>query len=252
MIIEWAHDGPSAVAAFLGSLVEGVEALTIVLAVGGTRGWRGALAGTAAALVILLLIVAALGSALTRLPLDAIQLAVGILLLLFGLRWLRKGILRAAGVLPLHDEAAAFSAQRKRLGAAGGPGPGLDRVAVLTAFNIVMLEGVEVVFIVVAVGAGGSGLLWPASLGALAALALVAALGIVLQKPLASVPENSIKFGVGVLLSAFGTFWVGEGIGLSWPGADASLPFLVVVYLVVALATVRLCAGRGADSSVRG
>ena len=252
MIVDWAHGGPSFAAAFLASLVEGVEALTVVLAVGGTRGWRGALAGTAAALVLLIVLVAALGSALTRIPLDVIQLAVGFLVLLFGLRWLRKAILRTAGILPLHDEAAAFAAQRMRLGAAGGRGPGLDRVAVATAFNIVMLEGVEVVFIVVAVGAGGSGLLWPASLGALAALAMVAGLGLVLQKPLASVPENTIKFGVGVLLSGFGTFWVGEGIGVSWPGADAALPVLVVVYLVVALATVRLCATRAAAISMRG
>ena len=248
MSIDWVHDGPSFAAAFLASLVEGVEALTIVLAVGGTRGWRGALAGTAAALVVLTGLVAALGSALTRLPLDAIQLVVGLLLLLFGLRWLRKAILRSAGVLALHDEATAFAARQKQLRAAGGISPGLDRIAVATAFNIVMLEGVEVVFIVVAVAAGGTGLLYPASLGALAALALVAALGVVLHRPVATVPENTIKFGVGVLLSAFGTFWVGEGIGVVWPGADRSLPVLVAFYLVVALVAVRLCAARSPAS----
>ncbi len=248
MSIDWVHGGPSFAAAFLASSVEAVEALTIILAVGSTRGWRGALAGTAAALVLLTGLVAALGSALTRLPLDAIQLAVGLLLLLFGLRWLRKAILRAAGVLALHDETAAFAAQRAQLRAAGGVGPRLDRVAVVAAFNIVMLEGVEVVFIVVAVGAGGTGLLYPASLGALAALALIAALGVVLHKPLASVPENTIKFGVGVLLAAFGTFWVGEGIGVVWPGADRCLPALVAVYFVVAVVAVRLCAARFATS----
>ncbi len=248
MSIDWAHGGPSFTAAFLASLVEGVEALTIVLAVGGTRGWRGALAGSAAAIGVLVGLVAALGSALTRLPLDVIQLAVGLLLLLFGLRWLRKAILRSAGVLALHDEAAAFAAHRTQLRAVGGIGPGLDRVAVATAFNIVMLEGVEVVFIVVAVGAGGAGLLYPASLGALAALALVTALGVALHRPLASVPENTIKFGVGVLLTSFGTFWVGEGIGVAWPGADRSLLALVATYLVVAVVAVRLCAARSAAS----
>ena len=147
-----------------------------MLAVGSTRGWRGALAGTAAALAVLTILVMVLGSTLTRL-LDAIQFAVGLLLLLFGLRWLRKAILRSAGVLPLHDETAAFDDERTRLQGAGRTGPGLDRVAVAAASNTVMLGGVEVVFIVVAVGTAGTGLLHPASLGALVALALVASSG---------------------------------------------------------------------------
>ncbi len=241
MPIDWGHVWPTMLAAFLASLVEFVEALTVVLAVGTVRGWRGALAGSGAALVVLLGIVAALGPALTRIPLGVVQLVVGILLLLFGLRWLRKAILRSAGVLPLHDEAATFTRQSEALRRHASAGPGLDRVAVATAFQITMLEGLEVVFIVVAVGAGGAGLLVPASLGALAALALVVVLGAVLHRPLSAVPENMLKFGVGVLLSAFGTFWVGEGAGLGWPGADWSLPALCIVYLAVALATVQLC-----------
>jgi uncharacterized membrane protein len=245
MSISWAHAGPSLLAAFLASLVECVEALTVVLAVGSTRSWRGALTGTAAALVVLLAIVAALGPALARVPLDVLQMGVGTLLLLFGMRWLRKAVLRSAGILPLHDEAAAFAKQSATLRDAGAVGPGLDRVAVGTAFNIVMLEGIEVVFIVLAIGTGGPGLLLPASLGALAALVVVVALGFAVHRPLASIPENTLKFGVGVLLAAFGTFWVGEGIGVGWPGADWSLLGLVAGYLATALVAVRLCVANG-------
>lgn len=239
MMISWAHIWPSVTAAFLASIVEFVEALTVVLAVGTVRGWRGALTGAGAALLALLLIVLILGPALTRIPLRAVQLAVGALLLLFGMRWLRKAILRAAGVIPLHDEAAAFAAEAESLRrqAVGGV---WDKVAITTAFKITLLEGLEVVFIVIAVGAGGAGLLIPASLGALAALLLVVLLGIAVHRPLASVPENTLKFMVGVLLSAFGVFWVGEGMGLSWPGSDWSIPGLVAAFLAVALLGVGL------------
>jgi uncharacterized membrane protein len=226
--IVWAHAGPSVLAAFLASLVEFVEALTVILAVGSVRGWRHALLGTAAALGVLVLLVAMLGTALTRIPLETIQLAVGTLLLLFGLRWLRKAILRSAGVIPLHDETEAFAKQAASMRGQAAAG-GWDRVAFGTAFQITMLEGTEVVFIVIAIGAGGAGLLLPASLGALAALLVVAALGLLIHRPLANVPENSLKFVVGVLLSAFGTFWAGEGAGVAWrrlvdPGARRRLP----------------------------
>ncbi len=231
------HAAATFTAAFLASLVECVEALTVVLAVGVTRGWRGALAGSGVALAVLLILVAALGPALTRIPIDWVQLTVGLLLLLFGLRWLRKAVLRAAGLLPLHDEEAAFATETDRL-RRGGVASTWDGVAVATAFKIVMLEGVEVVFIVVAIGASG-GALGPASGGAVAALLLVVLLGLVLHRPLSAVPENSLKFVVGVLLSAFGTFWVGEGIGVDWPGADWSLLLLAAAYLVAALGTVR-------------
>ena len=171
MDIGWTHAAPSILAAFFASLVECVEALTIILAVGSVRGWRSALGGSSAALVVLLAIVAVLGPALARIPLDIIQIAVGALLLLFGLRWLRKSILRAVGVIPLHDEVAAFTKETARLRAIGGGG--WDMAAVAASFQITMLEGIEVVFIVIAIGAGGVGLLMPASLGAVAALLLV-------------------------------------------------------------------------------
>lgn len=237
--IGWAHAGPSMVAAFLASLVEFVEALTVVLAVGTVRGWRHALAGTALGLLSLLALVVALGPALTRAPLGLLQLVIGTLLLLFGLRWLRKAVLRSADVIALHDEAAAFAdeaALMRRERGVAAPG-GWDRVAIAAAFQIVVLEGLEVVFIVVAVGAVG-GLVVPAAAGAAAALLLVLLLGALLRRPLARVPENLLKFTVGVLLSAFGTFWLGEGIGLAWPGDDWSLPALLAAYLATALVLV--------------
>ena len=241
--MQWAHAWPSMVASFLASAVECVEALTVVLAVGSVRGWSGTLAGAGAALAVLLALVALLGRALTRIPLHDLQLVVGMLLLLFGLRWLRKAILRAAGRIALHDEAAAFAKTRAVMQDQERPLT-WDRVAFASAFQITMLEGAEVVFIVVAVAAGGAGLLVPASLGAIAALLLVIALGIALHRPLANVPENLLKFAVGVLLSAFGTFWVGEGAKLPWPAGDWTIPGLVVGYLAVALVTVALCRRR--------
>ena len=240
------HAAPAMTAAFLASLVEFVEALTVVLAVGSVRGWRPALIGTGLGLATLAALVAVLGPALTRIPLGAAQLAVGVLLLLFGLRWLRKAILRAAGAIALHDEEAAFAGEAAALRSVGrARDPRWDAVAIGTSFKIVMLEGIEVVFIVIAVGAAG-GLLMPASLGALAALLLVIVLGAVLHRPLARIPENTLKFAVGVLLAAFGTFWVGEGIGVAWPGADWVLLALVAGFLAVALAAVPLCRGRRA------
>jgi uncharacterized membrane protein len=244
MIIDWTHAGPPMLAAFLASLVEFVEALTVVLAVGTMRGWRGALAGSGGALLVLLAIIAVLGPALTRIPLGLVQLAVGTLLLLFGMRWLRKAILRSSGVIPMHDEAAAFAKETEALRSLGRGTQGWDKVALAAAFKITMLEGIEVVFIVIAVGAGGADLLIPASAGALAALVMVVALGVILHRPLKNVPENAMKFVVGVLLSAFGTFWVGEGIGLGWIGGDWSIPPLVAAFLVIALFTVPLCRAR--------
>jgi uncharacterized membrane protein len=242
----WTHIAPAVTAAFLASIVEFVEALTVVLAVGSVRGWRDALAGAAAALAVLALLVIVLGGALTRIPLDLIQWAVGTLLLLFGLRWLRKAVLRSAGIIPLHDEAAAFARQREAMRGEGTARRGAwDKMAFGAAFQITMLEGTEVVFIVIAIGAGGAGLLIPASLGALAALLVVVALGVAIHRPLASVPENALKFIVGGLLSAFGTFWVGEGMGLAWPGADWSILGLIAGFLIVALLAVRLCRARG-------
>jgi uncharacterized membrane protein len=238
------HLGSSVVAAFLGSLVEFVEALTIVLAVGTVRGWRPALVGSFAGGAVLILLVVLLGPALALIPIDALRLMVGILLLLFGMRWLRKAILRAAGHIPLHDEAAAFATETAALRRAGRAGAlALDPVAVATTFKAVVLEGIEVVFIVIAVGATGGALL-PASLAAGLAGLIVIALGLALHRPLARIPENLLKFAVGILISAFGIFWLAEGFGFAWPGEDAAIPVLAAVLLLSSLVAVRLLAGR--------
>lgn len=235
------HAWPTALAAFLASAVEFVEALTVVLAVGAVRGWRSALTGTAAALATLLAVVLLFGPLLTAIPLEDVHLVVGALLLLFGLRWLRKAVLRAGGVIPLHDEAAAYARETDSLRSAGPPADSWDAVAIAAAFKITLLEGLEVVFIVIAVGAGGVGLLVPAAIGAAAALLAVGTLGVVLHRPLSMVPENTLKFSVGVLLAAFGTFWVGEGLRLTWPGGDWSILGLTSGYLLVAALAVPLC-----------
>ena len=236
----WTSLAPTVLASFMASMVEFVEALTIVLAVGLVRGWRSALLGTGAALAVLSALVAVLGPSLARIPVAPVQLVVGTLLLMFGLRWLRKAVLRAAGVLALHDEAKAFAQESEMLRSAGSAVGAIDKVAFGSSFKIVMLEGIEVVFIVIAIGAGGP-LLLPASIGAGLALLVVAGLGLVVHRPLAKVPENSLKFGVGVLLSAFGSFWVGEGVNLEWPAGDWALLGLIVLYLAVALVLVSIC-----------
>ena len=243
------HIGTTVAASFLASLVEFVEALTVVLAVGSVRGWKSALGGAGTALALLAAIVVALGPALTRIPLRAVQIVVGVMLLLFGMRWLRKAILRAAGLIPLHDEAAIFARSTAAMRGGVRAKGSWDRVALAATFNITMLEGTEVVFIVVAFGAGGTGLLLPSAAGALLALLTVIALGIALHRPLARVPENTLKFAVGVLLAAFGTFWLTEGAGLKWPGPagaepDVAIPFLVATYFCVALCLVPVCRAR--------
>lgn len=240
--LEATRMGTTLAAAFLASLVECVEALTVVLAVGSVRGWPGALVGAATALGVLAAIVAAVGPALTRIPLHMVQLVVGAMILLFGMRWLRKAILRAAGLIALRDEAAAFAKETAVLRGAS-VARGWDRLAFAAAFNITMLEGTEVVFIVIALGAGGRELMATASLGAIAALLTISALGVALHRPLARVPENTLKFVVGVLLSAFGTFWVGEGAGVAWPGDDLAIPVLMAAYLAIALCLVPICRG---------
>ncbi len=232
----WSIAAPAVSAAFLASLVEVVEAFTIVLAVATLRGWRPALLGTSAALALLAGVVVLLGPLLDRVPIASLQLAIGILLLLFGMGWLRKASLRAAGIIPLHDEAAIFAEETVRLGGAQQPGVrrSLQWVAGVTALKAVLLEGLEVVFIVIAVGAG-RGLLLPASLGALAACAAVLIVGAAIHRPLSRVPENTLKFGVGVMLSAFGVFWTGEGLGIAWPGEDLALVLFAALFLAAGL-----------------
>jgi len=232
--------GPSVLAAFLASLVEFVEALTIVLAVGTVRGWRPALTGALTGAALLIVLVVLLGPLLKFIPLQALQLVVGLLLLLFGMRWLRKAILRAAGIIALHDEAAAFTAETEAMRGAGPIATlRLDPIAVITTFKAVVLEGVEVVFIVIAVGAANNMLL-PASLGAAVAGVLVIGLGLVIHRPLARVPENALKFTVGVLISAFGCFWIGEGLGFDWPGDDLAIIGMIVVLAAAGLAAAQI------------
>jgi uncharacterized membrane protein len=240
MTITLTQFGPAMMAAFLASLVEAVEALTIVLAVATVRGWRPAGLGALAGVLVLVLIVLGLGPVLDVVPLHLLQLTIGVLLLLFGMRWLRKAILRAGGIIPLHDEAAAFAAETAELlEQALRQQARLDWLATLASFKAVVLEGLEVVFIVIAVSAG-RGLLVPAGAGALAACLLVAGVGLVVHRPLARVPENTLKFAVGVMLSAFGMFWTGEGLGVAWPGADLAIVAFAAVFLAVGLAAVAL------------
>jgi uncharacterized membrane protein len=237
-MMSWTTAAPAISAAFLASLVEAVEALTIILAVATVRGWRPAALGSVAGLGFLALIVAVFGPLIDRIPLFLLQLVIGILLLLFGMRWLRKAILRAAGIIPLHDEALTFTTETAELrGQALRHEKRLDWIAGLTAFKAVMLEGLEVVFIVIAVGAG-HGLMLPASAGALAACLLVAGIGLVVHRPLARVPENALKFVVGVALSAFGLFWLGEGLGVPWPGEDLAILAFAAILLLAGLAAV--------------
>lgn len=226
--------------AFLASLVEVVEAFTIVLVVGTLRGWRPAAMGTLVALLVLALIVAVFGPLIEFIPIHALQLGIGVLLLLFGMGWLRKAILRLAGVIALHDEDLIFAKEAKLLeNEIRKKQTSQPWVAGITAFKAVLLEGLEVVFIVIAVSAG-RGLIWPASMGALAACAVVLVVGVVIHKPLSRVPENSLKFAVGVMLSSFGVFWTGEGLGIEWPGADLILIGFAALFLVVSLVTANI------------
>jgi uncharacterized membrane protein len=239
-MIEWSTAAPAIGSAFLASAVEIVEAFTIILAVATLRGWRPAVLGTAGALVTLAAVVLALGPLLDNVPIHVLQLVVGVLLLLFGIGWLRKAALRAAGVIPLHDEDAVFANEKVHLDEeARRRKTSHDWIAGIAAYKAVLLEGLEVVFIVIAVGAG-RGLIWPASLGALAACAAVLAIGAIVHRPLSNVPENTLKFGVGVMLSAFGVFWTGEGIGVEWPGADLALLMFAALFVAAGLLAAQL------------
>ena len=208
---------------FLASAVEMVEALTIILASGLARGWRSSLVGAGAATIALAFVVAALGPALTVVPLSALRLVVGGLLLTFGLQWLRKAILRASGYKALHDEDAIFADELAGAeSAARVERAGLDWYGFTLSFKGVFLEGMEVAFIVLTFGSA-QGSIPLATAGAAAALVLVGAVGVAVRAPLARVPENTMKFAVGVMLTTFGTFWGAEGAGAHWPGSDAAL-----------------------------
>lgn len=224
-------------AAFLGSAVESTEALTIVLAVGLTRGWRAPLLGTLAALAALAVLVVFFGQLIvSRVPESSLKLLVGTLLLLFGLRWLHKAVLRSAGVVALHDEERAYE---QTVGALRAATEQHDWVGFVLALKGVFLEGLEVVFIVIAVGGTGRGL--PVAVaGGLLAMVAVAAAGVVVRRPLARVPENTLKYAVGVILTSLGTFWAAEGMGATWPFDFVSILALVVVYFAASRLAVSL------------
>jgi uncharacterized membrane protein len=231
---------------FAASAVEAVEALTIVLAVGVVRGWRSTLFGVGAATVVLAAIVAALGPALRLIPIDTLRFVVGALLLAFGLQWLREAILRAGGYKPLHDEGAAFAREREQAGAASpAPSTGVDWYSFTVAFKGVVLEGLEVTFIVVTFGST-RGRLGLAAAAAAAAVVVVVAAGAFVRGPLERVPENTLKFVVGVLLTSFGVFWGGEGAGVEWPGSDLAVLGVVAFMALVSLGLVRVLRRRRA------
>jgi uncharacterized membrane protein len=241
------------IAVFLACVVEAVEALTIVLAAGTGRDWRSAITGVAAGVVVLALMVAVLGPAVTAIPLDGLRLVVGGLLLIFGLQWLRKAILRASGLKALHDEDAIYAAElaAARAAPAGRRGMVADWYSFTLSFKGVVLEGLEVVFIALTFGANQQNIPL-AAVAALAAVLVVTMAGIAVRAPLARVPENTMKFVVGIMLTSFGIFWGAEGAGAVWPGADAALLVLVPGVAVFALALVVLLRRVTAASATTG
>jgi uncharacterized membrane protein len=226
---------------FLACTVEAVEALTIVLAVGATRSWSSAMSGVGAAALALVVIVAALGPALTSLPIGVLRVIVGGLLLIFGLQWLRKAILRSAGLKAKHDELQIYEHETRAARAAGGRRAGLDGYAFAIAFKGVLLEGLEVAFIVLTFGANQHRVPLAAAAAGLAVLLVVAA-GAAARAPLARVPENTMKLVVGMMLTSFGMFWGAEGAGASWPGGDAALLAIIPGVLIATVVMARTLA----------
>src|SRR5277367_2259288 len=227
-----------ALSVFLACTVEAVEALTIVLAVGSTRSWSSAMSGVGAAMLALAVIVAALGPAITSLPIDVLRVLIGGLLLIFGLQWLRKAIRRSAGLKAKHDELQIYEVQAAAARAAGAKHDGFDGYAFTIAFKGVLLEGLEVAFIVLTFGANQHRVPLAAAAAGAAVLVVVAA-GFAASAPLARVPENTLKFGVGVMLSSFGSFWGAEGAGAHWPGGDAALLAIIPGLALVSIAMSR-------------
>jgi uncharacterized membrane protein len=238
--------------AFLASAVEMVEALTIVLAVGVTRGWRSTIIGVASAIAALAVLIVALGPAISSVPIDVLRIVVGGLLLVFGLQWLRKAILRASGHKALNDESLAFETEREEAAAAGDEErAGLDWYSYTVSFKGVFLEGLEVAFIVVTFGASRHNGVAIAAAAAAAAFVVVLVAGVVVRAPLSRVPENTLKFTVGLLLTSFGTFWTAEGAGATWPGEDAAILGILGVMAIASLAAVRLLRREGPAGAVR-
>ena len=226
-------------ATFFACAVEMVEALTIVLAAAMTRGWHSVRLGILAALAVLAAVVALLGPTLTLLPLDALRVVVGFLLLSLGLQWLRKALLRAAGYLPLHDEEKIFEREVAESEAAAAVTRGFDPYAFTLSFKGVFLEGLEVAFIVVTIGAAHGD--FPLAIAsALAAVVVVAIAGVIVHRPLSRVPENTMKLGVGLMLTTFGTFWGAEGAGVHWPGSDAMILGVLAFYAALSFVLVEI------------
>ena len=231
----------AATPAFIASAVEFVEAATIVLAVGVTRGWRAPLAGTALAALTLAVIVATLGVALVNYVPEHLLLGiVGTLLLLFGLRWLRKAVLRFAGIVALHDEEEIYKREVAQLRAQGLKKTEWDWIGTIVAYKAVLLEGVEVAFIVISFGAKGVSAMSAAIWGALAAGVIVTGVAAAIRGPLTAVPENLLKFVVGAMLTTFGVFWFGEGVGAEWPGDALSIPVILALVIAASWASVRM------------
>jgi uncharacterized membrane protein len=234
----------AATPSFIASAVEFVEATTIVLAVGLTRGWRAPLVGTALAALTLAAIIATLGLALvTVIPEHLLLGLVGTLLLLFGLRWLRKAVLRFAGIVALHNEEEIYKREVAELRAQGSKKAEWDWVGTIVAYKAVLLEGIEVAFIVISFGAKGMTALNAAIWGAAAAGVIVVGVASALRQPLTAVPENLLKFVVGAMLTTFGVFWFGEGIGAAWPGDAASIPLILASVLAASWISIRLLRG---------
>jgi uncharacterized membrane protein len=241
------------VSSFLASAVEMVEALTIVLAVGVSRQWRSTLIGVLVAMVALAAVVALLGPALALIPIDALRVVVGTLLLIFGLQWLRKAILRASGHLAERDEEAIYQRELATSGLSqGNARAGMDWYAFTLAFKGVFLEGLEVAFIVLTFGANaaadGTGSVQLAAVGAAIAVVLVTLAGAIVHKPLSRVPENTMKFVVGAMLTTFGIFWGSEGVGVLWPGQDAAILAIAAFVLLTGLLSVRLLQRHGRET----
>ena len=245
----------AAVPSFLASAVEFVEATTIVLAVGVTRGWRAPLAGTLGAVLTLVVIIAAVGVALvTIVPEHLLQAIVGSLLLLFGVRWLRKAILRFAGIVALHDEELAYQRELAELRAEGRRKTEWDWTGTVVAYKAVLLEGIEVAFIVITLGSTSALAMAHATVGAIAAGVLVVGAAVLVRHPLTTVPENWLKFFVGAMLSSFGVFWFAEGVGAHWPGDALSIPVILALLLASSWLSVRglrVLLPRGAEIAAR-
>lgn len=231
----------AAFASFLGTGVEFVEALTIILAVGVTRGWKSSLTGALTAIIILGALVAVIGTPLAHIiQTPWVALLVGLFMLLFGIRWLRKAILRYSGLKALHDESESYQEEIERQKGAGQTSAGIDRFGFVTTLGVTFLEGLEAIFIVITIGLSTNNMVFSVA-GAVAATVVILLIGILLRNPLTKVPENTMKFVVGIMLTSFGAFWVGEGLKVSWPQKDLSIIYIASTLLVLSWLLVTRC-----------